>query len=290
VIRDCIDRLPAAVDAETRERAEAELLEHAEEYDATVLARIGRHLHTVLDPDGPEEVERAETNAVDFRELFLTPLDNGTVRLRGMLDAEGGAALQAALGPLAAPRPTTAEGTDRRTPATRRADALLELVAQAVAAGPPASSGAAAPTLTVTVSYEQLRDQLCGVLVDTETLVSPTTVRRLACDAGIVPAVLDAESQPLDIGRRSRTIPPAIRRAVELRDQHCVFPGCDRPPGFCQCHHIVHWADGGDTSVGNLALLCGHHHRLIHSRAGWTITATPGRSPTVHSPPWALAA
>jgi hypothetical protein len=152
----------------------------------------------------------------------------------------------------------------------------------------PTTNGAT-PTLTVTLSWEQLCTQLAGT-GDTAALLTPATVRRLACDAGLIPAVLASESQPLDVGRQTRTIPPALRRALILRDQHCVFPGCDRPPPWCDGHHIVHWADGGDTSLPNLALLCGHHHRLIHSDQGWSITGDPtGRAPTIHPPPWIAA-
>jgi HNH endonuclease len=76
--------------------------------------------------------------------------------------------------------------------------------------------------------------------------------------------VTDGASQPLDVGRRTKVVPPPLRRAVTVRDGECRFPGCDRPPGWCDAHHVQHWADGGPTALENLVLLCRRHHRLIH--------------------------
>ncbi len=96
--------------------------------------------------------------------------------------------------------------------------------------------------------------------------VPPELVRQLACDASVMRVVLGPRSEPLDVGRRTPVVPPAIRRAVILRDRHCRFPGCDRPPAWCECHHVDHWATGGRTALGNLLLLCRRHHGLVHRR------------------------
>jgi Domain of unknown function (DUF222)/HNH endonuclease len=90
------------------------------------------------------------------------------------------------------------------------------------------------------------------------------TARRLACDACISRIITDGRSEPLDVGRLTRTIPPALRRAVVARDRHCVEPGCDRPPEWCDVHHKVHWIDGGETKLSNLELRCRPHHRRVH--------------------------
>ena len=95
--------------------------------------------------------------------------------------------------------------------------------------------------------------------------LAPSAVRRLACDAEIVPAVLGSGGQVLDVGRTHRLVTAALWTALVLRDHHCAFPGCSRPPVMCHAHHIRPWAEGGPTSLDNLVLLCGHHHRLIHS-------------------------
>ena len=105
--------------------------------------------------------------------------------------------------------------------------------------------------------------------------IAAAAARRLACDASVTRIVFGPRSEPLDVGRRTPVVPPAIRRAVVARDRHCRFPGCDRPHAWCDAHHIAHWAEGGATSVANLLLLCRRHHRLAHER--FTIEIADGR-------------
>ncbi|MEU0796311.1 DUF222 domain-containing protein [Amycolatopsis sp. NPDC005961] len=100
--------------------------------------------------------------------------------------------------------------------------------------------------------------------------ISAAEARIHACDCMLIPAVLGSKSEPLDLGRQRRLIPPGIRRALYVRDRGCAFPGCHRPPRHCQGHHIRHWADGGPTNLSNLVLMCAHHHRLLH-RSGWQV-------------------
>jgi hypothetical protein len=100
--------------------------------------------------------------------------------------------------------------------------------------------------------------------------ICPEAARRLCCDAGVVPVVVDAEGQPLDVGRKTRTIPPAIRRALEVRDQGCRFPGCANHR-FVDAHHVEHWVDGGATKLQNLVTLCTRHHATVHEH-GFTVT------------------
>ena len=101
-----------------------------------------------------------------------------------------------------------------------------------------------------------------GCCVD-GTALSPVVVRRLACDAGIVHLVEDSAGAPLSVGRKTRTIPGAMKRALLQRDRGCRFPGCTNRL-FVDGHHIEHWADGGETKIGNLVSLCNHHHRFVH--------------------------
>ena len=101
------------------------------------------------------------------------------------------------------------------------------------------------------------------------TRISAETSRRICCDAGVSEVRLDAEGHPLDVGRRRRTIPPALRRALELRDRGCRFPGCP-VRHFTAGHHLRHWAQGGETKLDNLLLLCSYHHRLVHE-GGWNV-------------------
>ncbi len=100
--------------------------------------------------------------------------------------------------------------------------------------------------------------------------ISAAEARIHACDCMLIPAVLGGKSEPLDLGRQRRLISTPLRRALYLRDRGCAFPSCHRPPRHCQGHHVRHWADGGPTELGNLVLMCAHHHRLLH-RSGWQV-------------------
>jgi hypothetical protein len=122
-------------------------------------------------------------------------------------------------------------------------------------------------------------------LLDNGLPVSAETVRRWACDCQLIPMVLGAHGEPLNIGRASREPTPAIRRALNARDRGCAFPDCDRPTKWCISHHIVHWEAFGETTCSNLVLLCGHHHRVIHHH-GWNVTIAPDGLPTFYPPAW----
>jgi hypothetical protein len=99
--------------------------------------------------------------------------------------------------------------------------------------------------------------------LDGQVALPPETARRLACDATVVALVEAADGTPLDVGRRRRTTPAALRRALRRRDRGCRFPGCGRRR-FLHAHHIVHWINGGETKLANEILLCSRHHRLVH--------------------------
>jgi hypothetical protein len=159
---------------------------------------------------------------------------------------------------------------DNRTAAQRRHDALIEVFQRTLAAGELPDNGGDKAQLAVTVTYDPLRQAISAATLDTGARISPEAVRRIACDCGVIPAVLDGAGVPLDVGRERRLITGTLRRALVLRDHGCAFPGCDRPPRWCQGHHVIHWLDGGTTSLQNSVLLCAHHHRLIH-QGDWTV-------------------
>ena len=217
-------------------------------------------------------LKRQQASARAVRRLHLSPCAGGRVRLSGWLDTESAAHVSAALDPLSKPLPS-ADGPDPRTAGQRRADALVE-VCQHASKAP--TDGGQRPQVVVTVSYDVLKQRLGMGGFDLGGNLAPEAVRRLACDAHIIPAVLDGAGQPLDVGRTKRLVVGALRKALNLRDGGCAFPGCDRPARWAQGHHIVHWADGGPTSLANSVLLCGTHHRLIH-RGEWQVRmATDG--------------
>lgn len=198
--------------------------------------------------------------------------DDGIAEYRLRLDPEGKEVLEAIIGPLSAPRPTP-DCPDLRNSDQRRGEALIEVCRRAAAAG------GAAPVTTkaqvyVTISFEDLVNQAgAGTSLLTGQLLAPGTIRRMACDATIIPVVLGTDSEILDVGRARRLFPTGILRALWLRDKGCTIPACTAPPHWADAHHLVHWIDGGQTSLTNGALLCGRHHTIAHQR-GWTATAT----------------
>jgi hypothetical protein len=130
--------------------------------------------------------------------------------------------------------------------------------------------------VTVTVGAEALAGPPSEL--DHVGPVRPETARRIACDASVMRVVMAGRSEPLDVGRRTAVVPPAMRRAVIVRDRHCRFPGCDRPHTWCDAHHILHWAEGGATAADNLLLLCRRHHRKVHERGGFRLLVQDGRA------------
>ena len=152
-----------------------------------------------------------------------------------------------------------------------RADALLLLADSLLATGAVDRSGGDRHQVVVHVDAPTLRAEGRGERCELEdgAPVAADTARRLACDAAIVP-LLERAGRPVGVGRKTRSIPPALRRALAARDRGCRFPGCTARH-FVDAHHIEHWADGGPTELANLVHLCRHHHRLLHE-GGYTLT------------------
>jgi hypothetical protein len=146
-----------------------------------------------------------------------------------------------------------------------RADALLALAEGFLAAAPgrPRSGGERYTLLVHLGPDEGGLLGGAGATLEDGTPIPAETFRRIACDAGLVPVAHGAQSETLDVGRRRRTIPPAVRRALASRDRGCAFPGCTNRQ-FVDAHHVHHWIHGGRTALDNLVLLCGAHHRLVH--------------------------
>jgi hypothetical protein len=184
-----------------------------------------------------------------------------------ILDPVGAAALEAAIGPLSAPVPGPDGQRDPRSPQTRRGQALIEVCRRATNAAdrPPAG---VKTTLMLTMSYDDLAGRVGAATVvgspQGGSLIAPDTVRRLACDANVIPTVLGSRSEVLDQGRATRLATPGQLAALWLRDAGCTFPGCTTPAHWCDAHHLTHWADGGTSTLTNLALLCGRHHSIVH--------------------------
>lgn len=282
VIDAALAQLPDDVDAAVADEAELVLLDQASEFDPDALRKLGRRVLDHVAPEIAEDalrrlLERTEARARQSRAFTVSTGRDGRCQLSGWLDIEAAAIVKAAIEPFS--RPTCGDdGPDMRSSEQRRADALTEVCRLSLASGALPDVGGQRPQIAMTVEFDVLRRELGVATLDTGELLSAAVVRRLACDAQIIPAVLGGDGAVLDVGRARRLFTGALRRALVLRDGGCAFPSCDRPPGWADAHHIVSWVDGGLTSLDNGVLLCGLHHRFIHA-SDWQIRLGRDRHP-----------
>ena len=254
--------------AQARDRHRDEFCEHEEVFAdiATYLsvkdmARAIAHWEQQIDyPRALQDTEHAQHR----RSLYLSQTIDGMGDVRGTLTPEQYTTVKAALD--AHGDPANLDPDDHRTPAQRRADSLVDIHRFFLDHNTDLqTSGGEKPHITVTIDYRQLTGELEGLPEMNGVTVSPETVRRVACDAAIIPMVLGSESEPLDVGRKTRTISPAIRRAIEQLYNGCAWEGCDAPLPWCDIHHKVPWALGGRTSVHNCVPYCRKHHTVVHT-------------------------
>jgi hypothetical protein len=290
VIVSVIRHLP--VDVEVRALAEKLLLTEAAHLDATELRIAGDHLLEVIDPDGharreERKLDRHERSAHLNRFLNIVDDGLGGVKIRGRGTVEDAAVIKAALAALSAPAATDladadpdlgVEGRDTRDHGARAWDALVDLAQKALDAEVLPTAHGTKPRVTVTISYEALTSGLGTATLESGERISAAAVRRLACDADLIPMMLGTSGEPLDVGRRHRLVTLGIWLALIARDKHCAFPGCRRPPVACDAHHVTHWVNGGKTALRDMVLLCRAHHTIIHS-TDWQvrINAADGR-------------
>jgi hypothetical protein len=241
-------------------------------------------------------------DAFDARHVDWRWEDDGSFSIRARLPADEGALLLEAMAAARAQAPTYVDedppvsveavfdeqpedGIELGLPAVvrpgptfaeRDADALVAVARASLQQGEETRSGGDPCQLVVHVDADTLASdevQARCELADGPSL-APETVRRLGCDAGLV-RIIERDGQPLSIGRRTRTVPPALRRALRSRDRGCRFPGCTHER-FLHAHHITHWARGGPTSIENLVTLCSYHHRLVHE-SGFSVERVGGQ-------------
>jgi Domain of unknown function (DUF222) len=241
-------------------RSEEQLVEAAASLSVSALKRAVELWRQAADAERAAEEEDLR---FERRGLHASPALDAMVRVDGDLDPECGQHLLTAL--RAAMDADIGSGPDARTPAQRRADALGAICRAFLDRSDRPVVGGERPHVVVLVDVETLERRTPGrsELVDAGP-ITPGAARRLACDADVSRVITGPGSVPLDLGRRTKVVPAPLRRAVVVRDRHCRFPGCDRPPSWCDAHHVHHWADGGPTCLANLVLLCRRHHRLIH--------------------------
>ena len=254
--------------------SEEELLELAEHATAAQLERIVRGLRRATTEDANE--------AHAGRHLSCWWEGDGTLSISGNLPAEEGAAFMAALDAM---HDLIRNTTEQHRPCARNANGSAEPASEADTCGsaepPPfdedrraTNADALAAMAECAVGgaerpggerYEVVVHVGASTLAGIEdgSALAPETIRRLACDCSVVPLFEAEDGETLNVGRRRRSVPPALARALRARDGTCVFPGCENRR-FLESHHIIHWAHGGETNSENMARMCHRHHRLLH--------------------------
>ena len=227
----------------------------------------------------PKTYAAEQAEQVEQRRLKLSTWMDGSLLISGQLDPVGGAAFLTALQPLA--RKSGAH--DDRSPERRNADALVDLSTHALDTGLIPQQASQRTHLQVTTSLETLIGLAGAPAAEMEFSlpISSKTVERLACDCSITRILLDSDSVVIDVGRAKRTISGPARKALNVRDKHCVWTGCERPASWTEGHHLVHWIHGGTNEPSNLALLCYRHHWMVHEGNWQIIRGDDGRIVTI---------
>ena len=268
-----IASLHPTLDADTVRRVEPHLADAARTHTPIDLRRWVAHVRNAYDPDGTDADEQDDYAA---RRLRASATIRGVGVGDFILPAPMYETLMTAIHALSKP----IKGDDR-TPAQRRADALVTLAEMALRSGELPVTGGVKPHVSIVIDADALAADSLLAEPFPNAERSPCArrntgdfgfggvsgrhwVRRFLCDAAISRIVMSAAGEILDAGRATRTFTAAQVRAIVARDRHCIWPGCDTPAAWCDAHHIHHWADGGVTSVENGALLCGRHHDRVH--------------------------
>jgi hypothetical protein len=235
---------------------------HAEQMGVAQVRDLCRRVRYAVDPEGSQ---RDEEFNFSRRRLYISPLADGMHVIDAILDPVGGAAVKTALEALA-----TSGARDDRKHSQRMADALVEMAHHAMDEGRLPTKRGVRAHLNVSTTLEALRGLPGAAASELESLpISQKTLERLCCDC-TASRVMFADSVPIDVGRATRAIHPATRRALRARDKQCRWRGCDRPINWTSPHHIEFWGRGGESKPPNLLSLCWFHHRLVHE-GGWQV-------------------
>jgi hypothetical protein len=264
-----LDTLPEDLDPDLAAKAEVHLLGLAKDFDAKALKNLSRRLLEVIAPDLADAheaalLEKEERDAAAAARLSIWEDGHGKVHGRFTLDGLSGALLKKALFALAAPKHRASQGPlgERKPTPERLGQAFMDYVQRFPAHKLPNAGGLNA-TVVVLLPYESLIGGLKTAKLDTGETISASLARRLACEAGIIPAVLGGKSEVLDLGRSRRFHSKAQRIVATIEQGGCCREGCDAPTGMTQMHHPRSWSEGGSTDR-DAWMLCPPDHRLAH--------------------------
>ncbi|QYJ05399.1 13E12 repeat family protein [Nocardioides panacisoli] len=278
---DAVEELPADIpghDAEGRRdlvaRAECDLVKLAADHRPREVRVLGRRILEVTAPEVADEIEgrllRAEERRARERtELRFLRAGPGRTRIRAELPDHAADLLRKALAAISNPRRAADDDSvngddDRRSHTERQGEAFCQLLEHLPVDGLPTHGGTPV-SLVVTIDERRLRAEVGAAQLDTGERLSTSAVRRLACQHGLQPAVLDGHGRVLDLGRSQRLFTAAQRTAHTATHTACQAAGCDIPTAWCEAHHKRRtWAEGGTTDLADLATLCSFHHHRAH--------------------------
>lgn len=228
----------------------------------------GTALVDTLDQDGADPEDRPPRRINELRLSRRRGAPGGTIS--GRFDD---AAMFDAIATVADAHATPRTADDQRTAPQRAAEALADVCGFVLDHGDVPECGGRRPHLNVLIRLDDLENRARSAMLDLGGTLSPESLRMLACDAAVVPILMNGQGQPLDVGRLTRTIPDGLRRAIAARDGGCAR--CGRPPGWCEVHHVREWENGGETKLDNCVMLCRACHRLIHA-SEWQVRIHDG--------------
>ncbi len=244
------------------------LVQTAKHVSPKELLAVVRHATDALDGDGGAA---ADAHDHTLRRLHVSTTIGGIAILDGRFAADQAEIVLSAIN---AQMERDRGQNETRNPAQRRADALVRICRRSLDAGEVGGSRKVRPHLTAVFDLARL-DGTAELISDARIeaahvgRLSKATLDRIACDCDVSRVIMNGRSEVIDVGRATRNISPALWKALVARDRHCTHPGCEKPPGWCEAHHIVPWQEGGRTDLANLQLLCRHHHHVCHQeRAG----------------------
>jgi hypothetical protein len=307
IISLTLDRLQHHTTPETLARIEENLTHTAATADPDFLARVARRWADTIDADGTEPTEEALRHT---QGAFIRKPRHGLHHLEIFATTDQYEHLLTVMNTATNPRTHTPPkdatvwqdndvDLDRRTRSQKQLDGIITAIKAGLTTNTLPTTGGNRPQILATINYQDLlphpthtctgseAERQPGSVTGTGTgtgnftftgPVPAATLRKIACDADIIPALLGTSGEILDLGRKTRLFTPTQRLALTARDQGCTFPNCTVPAPWCEAHHITYWSHGGTTTPDNGALLCTHHHHLIHKEQ-WTIQ-------TIHGTPW----
>ncbi|MDR7158066.1 DUF222 domain-containing protein [Arthrobacter sp. BE255] len=318
IISLTLNRLQHQTTPETLARIEQDLTRTAATADPDFLTRVARRWADTLDADGTEPSEETLRHT---QGAFIRKPRHGLHHLEIFATTDQYEHLLTVMNTATNPRTTSPDtsgadkGTvsgsgagdiwqdneidlDRRTRSQKQLDGIIGAVKAGLNTTTLPTTGGNRPQIIATINYQDLFPDPGTDAAPEETAtgtgtfvftgpVAATTLRKIACDADIIPALLGTHSEILDLGRKTRLFTPAQRTALTARDQGCTFPNCTTPAPWCEAHHITYWSHDGPTDLNNGALLCTHHHHLVHKEQ-WTITnqnGVPWYTPPRHIDP-----